>query len=199
MGNINISGGEIVLSASDDAVHADNELNISGGNLVISESYEGLEGNVINISGGNSLVYATDDGVNATSGNSSPSVNISGGLLDVTVPTNGDTDGIDSNGTLNLTGGVAIVKGPGSANKNGSPSAAIDTDGEVKLTEGTLIVFGGIERTPTTSLTKTLCSSSTVSVGEHTISFSGQSYTTNLKYATNGCVVYSSLGSATLD
>ena len=51
MGNINISGAEIVLSASDDAVHADNELNISGGNLVISESYEGLEGNVINISG----------------------------------------------------------------------------------------------------------------------------------------------------
>ena len=199
LGNINISGGEIVLAASDDAIHADNELNVSSGSLTINESYEGLEGNVINISGGNSFVFATDDGVNATSGNAKPSVNISGGLLDVTVPTSGDTDGIDSNGTLNLTGGVAIVKGPGSANRTGSPSAAIDTEGEVTLSEGTLIVFGGIERTPTTSLTKTLCSSSSVKAGNHTISFSEQSYTTNLRYATNGCIVYSSLGSATLD
>ena len=70
----------------------------------------------------------------------------------------------------------------------------------LSLSGGSLIVFGGIERTPSSSLTKTLCSSSSVSAGSHTISFasSNTSYTTTLKYAANGCVVYSSLGSATL-
>ena len=200
LGNINISGGNLTLAASDDAVHADYTLNITGGRTEVTTAYEGLEANLIKVSGGETYVYATDDGVNATSGKSSPSVAVSGGLLDVCVPTSGDTDGIDSNGTFVQTGGTVIVKGPGSASGTGSPAAALDTDGAISLSGGSLIVFGGIERTPSSSLTKTLCSSSSVSAGSHTISFasSNTSYTTTLKYATNGCVVYSSLGSATL-
>ena len=200
LGNINISGGNLTLAASDDAVHADYTLNITGGRTEVTTAYEGLEANLIKVSGGETFVYATDDGVNATSGKSSPSVIVSGGLLDVCVPTSGDTDGIDSNGTFVQTGGTVIVKGPGSASGTGSPAAAMDTDGAISLSGGSLIVFGGLERTPSSSLTKTLCSSSSVSAGSHTISFasSNTSYTTTLKYATNGCVVYSSLGSATL-
>ena len=202
LGNINISGGELTLYASDDAVHADYTLNITGGKTNITSSYEGLEANLIKISGGETYVYATDDGVNATSGKTSPNITVSGGFLDVTVPTSGDTDGIDSNGTFTQTGGTVIVKGPGSASGGmGGGAAAVDTDGTVTLSGGSLIVFGGIERTPSTSLTKTLCSSSTVSAGTHTISFSdadNTSYTTTLKNNTNGCVVYSSLGKATL-
>ena len=199
LGNVNISGSTMTLYASDDGVHADNELNISGGSVTVTESYEGLEGNVINISGGESYVHASDDGANSCSGKTTPSVNVSGGLLDVTVPSNGDTDGIDSNGSFNLNGGVVITKGPGSASGRGSPASALDTDGAITLTSGTLIVFGGMEKTPSTSLTKTICSTSTVSIGNHTVSFSEQSYSTYLKYSTNGCVVYSSLGSATLN
>ena len=200
LGNINISGGNLTLAASDDAIHADNTLNIIGGRTEVTTAYEGLEANLVKVNGGETYVYATDDGVNATSGKASPSVSVSGGLLDVCVPTSGDTDGIDSNGTFVLTGGTVIVKGPGNASGSGSPSAALDTDGAISLTNGSLIVFGGIERTPTSSLTKTLCSSSSVSAGSHTISFASTntSYVTTLKYATNGCVVYSSLGSATL-
>ena len=199
LGNIHISGGSLSLNASDDAIHADYQLNISGGTINVETAYEGLEGNVINVSGGDTFVYATDDGVNATKGNVSPSVTVSGGLLDVAVPTNGDTDGIDSNGTFVLKGGVVVVKGPGSASSSGSPAAALDTDGAVTLTSGTIAIFGGIERAPSTSLTKTLCSSSSVSAGFHTISFSnGTSYSTTLKNSTNGCVVYSELGTATL-
>ena len=95
---------------------------------------------------------------------------------------------------------VVIVKGPGSASGSmGGGAAALDTDGAVTLNNGTLIVFGGIERTPSTSLTKTICSSNTVNTGSHSVSFSnGTSYSTTLKSSTRGCIVYSSLGSATL-
>ena len=198
LGNVNISGGTLLLASSDDAIHADNELVISGGSINVSSAYEGLEGNSIEISGGTTYVFATDDRVNATSGKVTPNITVSGGYIDVTVPSSGDTDGVDSNGTFTQTGGVCIIKGPGSASGNTFGAAALDTDGAVKITSGTLIVFGGIEQTPTSSVTRTLCSSSTVSTGNRTVSFSSSSYTTNLKYSTNGCIVYSSLGSASL-
>ena len=200
LGNIKISGGDLTLNASDDGIHADSTLEISGGKVNVETAYEGLEGNVINVSGGETYVYATDDGMNATKGNASPAINVSGGLLDISVSTSGDTDGIDSNGTFNLNGGVVIVKGPGSASSSGSPAAALDTDGAITLTSGTLIVFGGIERTPSTSLTRTLCSSSTVSAGSHVVTYAdGMAYKTTLKGSTNGCITYSDHGSATLN
>ena len=199
LGNINISGGNLKsIKASDDGIHADGQLNISGGTTNVVTSYEGLEGNVINVTGGETYVYGTDDGVNATKGNSSPAINVSGGLLDVEVSTSGDTDGIDSNGTFTMEGGTVIVKGPGTAGQTGSPAAAVDTDGAVTIRSGSLIVFGGIERNPTSSVTRTLCTSSSVSSGSHTISFATASYTTNLRSSAKGCIVYSSLGTATL-
>ena len=201
LGNIIISGGNTTVEASDDGVHADGSLTISDGEINVKSAYEGLEANVINISGGSSYVYATDDGVNATSGNATPSINVNGGLLDVEVPTNGDTDGIDSNGSFTQSGGVVIVKGPGNASGNSMGAAALDTDGAVSVSDGTLIIFGGSEKTPTTNskITKTLCSSNSVASGSHTVSFSNNtSYQTTLKNSSRGCVVYSALGTATL-
>ena len=199
LGNVTISGGAVAITSADDGVHADYTLTISGGSVTVTTAYEGLEGNLIRINGGETYVFATDDGVNATSGRTTPNITVTDGLLDVTVPSSGDTDGIDSNGTFTQSGGVVIVKGPGSASGNTMGAAALDTDSTVRLTGGTLVVFGGIEQTPSTSgMTKTLCSSSTVSTGNKTISVGTQSYTTTLKYSTNGCVVYSALGTATL-
>ena len=201
LGNIIISGGNTTVEASDDGIHADGSLTISGGDINVKNAYEGLEANILNVSGGSSYVYATDDGVNATKGNATPAINVSGGLLDVEVPTNGDTDGIDSNGSFTQSGGVVIVKGPGNAGGNSMGAAALDTDGAVSVSDGTLIIFGGSEKTPTTNskITKTLCSSSSVSTGSHTVSFSNNtSYSTTLKNSSRGCIVYSALGTATL-
>ena len=199
LGNVNISGGNLTINASDDGIHADSIVNISGGEVNVESAYEGIEANVHNFSGGTTYVYATDDGVNATQGKQTAAVNVSGGFLDVEVPTSGDTDGIDSNSGYTQTGGTVIIKGPGNASGNNFGAAALDTDGNVSVTKGTLIVFGGIEKTPSGNTTKTLCSSNTVNAGSHTVSFTNSTkYTTTLKSSSRGCVVYSELGTATL-
>ncbi len=145
LGNVNISGGNVTLTTADDGIHADNEVNISGGDINILTSYEGVEGNIITFSGGNTKLYATDDGVNAANkAGKTPYIYIKGGYLDVTTKT-GDTDGIDSNGYLEMSGGIVLVKGGSSS---GNVSGSVDLDRELTVTGGTIIAIGGICETP---------------------------------------------------
>lgn len=169
-GNVTISGGVITVYSNDDGVHADGTLTVSGGTLTVTNSYEGLEGNVIEISGGKTYVTASDDGVNASSGSSNPKIVISGGYLDVTVSPNGDTDGIDSNGTYTQTGGIVITRGPSS-----QQSAALDADGSKTISGGTLIILG--YGSVSTSGGVKSCSLSLHSSGSHTVTIDGVSYT----------------------
>ena len=147
-GKILISGGETVLISEDDAVHADYLLEISGGTVNVLSSYEGLEGNLVTVSGGNVTVYATDDGVNASGSFVKPVVTVSGGFLDVTV-SDGDVDGIDSNGNYVQTGGFVVVR-DGSSDASGNASG-LDTDGTCSITGGTFVCVGPIGKTPSTS------------------------------------------------
>ena len=139
LGNVTVTGGTLEIISADDGIHADSVLSIEGGTVNIKKSYEGLEGNTVNIKGGSTFVSADDDGVNAASGVKTPSINVSGGYLDVTVSA-GDTDGIDSNGTYTQTGGLVIVKGGGSFS---NVSGALDVDGTAIVTGGTIISLGG--------------------------------------------------------
>ena len=165
-GNINISGGTLTVTAADDGIHADGILSISGGTVNIVESHEGLEGNQVLVSGGSTFVYADDDGVNATAGSSEILVQVSGGYLDVTTAS-GDTDGIDSNGNYQQTGGFVIVKG-GSA--QGNMAGSVDTDGTVTVTGGTIVALGGICTTPSNGSVNTYISQGTsFGTGEYEI------------------------------
>ena len=156
-GNITVSGGVVTIKAADDGMHADNDLTIKGGTVNINESYEGLEGNTINIDGGSTFIYSKDDGVNACRGTTSPLVSITGGYLDVTTPS-GDTDGIDSNGSITVSGGFTIVKGGSS---QGNVAGSIDVDGSIKVTGGTVVALGGICETPGSGSVNTYISSGT--------------------------------------
>ncbi len=176
-------GGQQTVSGAD-AIHADYILNISGGTINIDSAYEGLEANIINVSGGNTYVSANDDGVNACKGNTTPQINITGGYLDVTVSPNGDTDGIDSNGVYKQTGGVVIARGPYSQN-----AAAIDADGSVTISSGTLIILG-YGRVSTSGNVKTV-SMSLHSQGNHTVTINGTTYTFTNSYSYSKTTCYS--------
>lgn len=157
LGNITIDGGTLQIKSSDDGMHADNILNINEGYINVIESHEGLEANVINVNGGFTYVYANDDGLNAFKGSATPLINITGGYLDVTT-SSGDTDGIDSNGNITISGGFTIVKG-GSA--SGNVAGSVDVDGTIKVTDGTIVALGGICETPTSGSVNTYIQSST--------------------------------------
>ena len=132
LGAIYITGGSFVIRAGDDAVHAESLLQIDGGSLDITAA-EGLEATYIHINDGQINISATDDGVNAARKSSAytPTVQISGGTLTVTMGP-GDTDGIDSNGNLIITGGTVNV----------TAASAFDYDGTASFTGGTVIING---------------------------------------------------------
>ncbi|MBO4869669.1 MAG: carbohydrate-binding domain-containing protein [Clostridia bacterium] len=164
-GSVTVNGGTLTLTAADDGIHADGTLCINGGTVNVLDSHEGLEANIVEINGGSTYVYGGDDGINACKGSSSPLVKITGGYLEVTTPS-GDTDGIDSNGSITMTGGFVLVKGGSSS---GSVAGSIDVDGSITVTGGTVIALGGICEVPGTGSVNVYGSSSTFGAGTYTI------------------------------
>ena len=96
-------------------------------------AYEGIEGTYILISGGDITIAASDDGVNAARKSSAytPTVEITDGTVTITMGA-GDTDGIDANGNIIITGGTISVSG----------NSAFDYDGTATFTGGTVYVNG---------------------------------------------------------
>lgn len=148
--DISISNGNLTIATGDDGIHADSSLKISGGIINVTESYEGIEGLEITVSGGTISVVSSDDGFNAAGGNDSSGygggmpqdnfsadsdakITISGGKI--TFDAKGD--GLDSNGSLCVSGGEIFVTGP-SDNGNG----ALDYNGDAQITGGTIVAVG---------------------------------------------------------
>lgn len=112
---VSVSGGKYTLSSGNDAVHADTDLGISGSGtvLTVNKCKKGLEGSSVVISGGTVSVVSADDGINASGGEGSSSeftsssgrVVISGGKLNI----NAGADGIDSKGSIAVSGGTVNV------------------------------------------------------------------------------------------
>jgi len=161
-GNLTIAGGELTIATGDDGIHADTAVTITGGKIHITKSYEGIEGSVITLAGGETMVTASDDGVNAGGGNDGSSVNGRAGQNTITDGThmlaitggthyvNATGDGLDSNGSITMSGGTVIVSGPTNAG-NGS----LDYDGTFEMTGGYLIAAGSSGMVQSTSDTST--------------------------------------------
>ena len=131
-GSILVSGGEFTLQSRDDAIHANEKAEIAGGTMNIA-ACEGIEATYVLISGGDITIAASDDGINAARKSSAytPTAEITGGTVTITMGA-GDTDGIDSNGNIIITGGTISVSG----------NSSFDYDGTATFTGGTVYVNG---------------------------------------------------------
>ena len=141
-GIINISGGNITVTTKDDGIHADQDINISGGTITVLTSYEGIEANRIYVTDGTITVYATDDAMNAAECNGAyiPLISISGGYVDLDVAS-GDTDTMDSNGNITISGGTVVIKNRQS-NGSSMTGGTLDLDGTLSITGGNVISIG---------------------------------------------------------
>jgi hypothetical protein len=142
--NLVINGGTFNISSGDDGIHSDATLVINGGIINITKCYEGIESAVLTINDGTVHVTSSDDGINGAGGNDGSSMGnfvttgnyylyINGGYIYV----NATGDGIDINGSIEMTNGTVIVNGP-TSNNNG----AIDYDKTFKLTGGFIVAAG---------------------------------------------------------
>lgn len=150
-GDVEISGGTVALKTGDDAIHADNNVYISGGNITIEKCYEGVEGTNVAVSGGTLTIDAVDDGINAGGGaDASGFGGMDGGSGDNGVVSDGGeslifvsggkieivsaSDGLDSNGSIIVSGGEIYISGPTNAS-----DAAIDYDKSAVVTGGIVV------------------------------------------------------------
>jgi len=160
--SVTINGGTFTIASGDDAVHAEETLTVTACKIDITESYEGLEALNIKVMGGDIKLVASDDGLNAAGGTDSSgttggrdgmfgggkggmgggfggmssgngSIVISGGNLYI----NSSGDGLDANGTLEITGGYTVVVGPTQGD-----TATLDYDKSGIITGGTFIGTG---------------------------------------------------------
>ena len=158
-GNITVSGGFASVKTDDDGLHAEKALTIKDGVVEVAMAYEGMEGAEMNFEGGVTSVATTNDGWNAAGGTSSSTggnqggrggfpgggfgssdgskAKVTGGFHYIYVGT-GDTDGLDSNGDIDISGGVVIIE----CRMNGGMGGMVDSDGSTSITGGKLLGFG---------------------------------------------------------
>lgn len=155
-GSVTINNGNTTIASSDDGIHAEKMYTQNGGNMIITNSYEGVESYNITLNDGNLTLTASNDGINATAGtvsggtesNDGSYLYVKGGTL-VTTCTNGDA--IDSNGNIEISGGVTIANGPISGVEE-----AADFNGTFNMKGGLFIGSGS-----NSNMTKSMSTSST--------------------------------------
>ena len=161
-GDLTITGGFATVKTDDDGIHAEKTLTIKGGTVEVTMAYEGMEAAYMNFEGGVTSVVTTNDAWNAAGANASSStggnnggrggpgggggfgfgsdgskIKVTGGFHYLYVGT-GDTDGMDSNGDIDMTGGVVIIE----CRMNGGMGGMVDSNGETNIKGGKMLGFG---------------------------------------------------------
>ncbi len=131
--NITVAGGESHIRAADDGMHAEKELLISGGVTEIAQSYEGLEALHITITGGTNRITASDDGANATSGEGGGFGGMGGGRPGMWGGSSGSIEFSEDQPCLTFAGGYSVFDAGGDG---------VDSNGWIKMTGGTVLVYG---------------------------------------------------------
>ena len=131
--NIEFDKASVSIISERHGVSAEGSFTIKGGTLAITSNWEGIEATNISIEGGNTLIASEDDGINAS--NTNPWIKISDGFLYV----RSSGDGMDSNGNIEVSGGIVIVSQSGGGN---SPIDCGDRGYAFTVTGGTVFAMG---------------------------------------------------------
>lgn len=132
-GSIWIADGTFSITAASDSIQATTALQIDGGSITTTSS-EGLEATYVQINGGTIDITATDDGINATSKSTYLDVAAEFNGGDITIAMGqGDTDAVDSNGSVYINGGTIDIT---------APTSSFDYDYTAEFNGGTIIING---------------------------------------------------------
>ncbi len=149
--DITVNSGSAELSTSDDGLTATGTVTINDGSINIIKSYEGIEAQAFVMNNGGVWVVSSDDGINTAGGSdtssnddtpwgstdTSASLTINGGYVYV----NTSGDGLDSNGSIYITGGTTIVEGP-TTSGNGALDKGDSNGCVASITGGTVLALG---------------------------------------------------------
>ncbi|WP_406007845.1 carbohydrate-binding domain-containing protein [Streptomyces sp. NBC_00637] len=207
-GAVHFAGATVSAASGDDGVHAEGDLVVDEGTLKVTKASEGLEGFDIAVKGGSVSIVSGDDGINASGGSGSSAqqgggpgggggesagaykLTVSGGTLLV----DSEGDGLDSNGTAEITGGTVVVNGP----QQGG-NGALDVNGTFTVSGGTLLAAGSsgmavapAEDSPQGWLSATLDSSVPAGTTLHVVDAAGKVVATYVTSKQIQNVVYSS-------
>lgn len=136
-GSMNLYGGIYTIASADDGFHSDHELNIgkTAANtfddvqIYISKCYEGVEGVTINQNSGTVYIISSDDGYNAAGGADGSGFGNTGFGF-------GPGGMSSSTGTLNINGGLIV------ANSSNGDHDSIDSNGNINLNGGYVCANG---------------------------------------------------------
>ena len=132
VGSIYICGGTFDIEAGSDGIQGITVTQIDGGTFTITAG-ECIESTYVQINGGTLTLSGTDDGINASQKSSAVSacIEVTGGDLSITMA-QGDTDAIDSNGSILVSGGNIDI----------TAQFAFDFNTTAEHTGGTITVNG---------------------------------------------------------
>ncbi|MFG2346143.1 carbohydrate-binding domain-containing protein [Streptomyces phaeochromogenes] len=214
-GAVHVNGAKVTAASGDDGVHAEGDLTVDKGTLKVTSAVEGVEGADISVNGGTVDIRSSDDGINAAGGTGTSDAGGGGGgfgggpggggggesVGDYKLTVSGGTlvvdsegDGLDSNGTAEITGGTVVVNGP----QQGG-NGALDVNGDFGISGGVLLAAGsaGMAVAPSTDseqgwLSATLDSSVEAGTTLHVVDSDGKVVATYVTSKSIQNVVYSS-------
>lgn len=133
LGSIYISDGSFEINAASDGIQGTTYVQIDGGTFDITAS-EGIESTYVQINGGDITIEASDDGINASrkSDECDIVIEFNGGNTKITMG-QGDTDGVDANGSIYVNGGTIDIT---------AQMSSFDYDVSAEFNGGTIIVNG---------------------------------------------------------